>query len=392
MQMRQMGRATRQVDDAFMKISSILTLTMALAALSLPACERTHAEHKEEHEEHQKIVVTSPEAKDVIITQQYVCQIHSQYNIEVRALQEGYLEPITVKEGQMVKTGDVLFSVLPTLYKARLDAELAEAQFARVERDNAKRLSDQKIVSTQDLALYEAKFAKAQAKADLAAAELKFTVVTARFDGILDRFYQQQGSLVKKEDLLTTLSDNSVMWVYFNVPEARYLDYKTHQGNIKENGRLKLVDSRIELVLADGSTFNQSAGDTVTIEGKFNNETGNIAFRADFPNPDRLLRHGQTGTILIHRTVKNAIVIPQRATFEILDKQYVYVIGDDHVAHQRPIIIQHELEDIFVIGSGLDVKDKIVLEGVRQVHDGQKVEYEFRKPEQALQHQKNHAE
>src|SRR5205085_7569710 len=128
-----------------------------------------------------------------------------------------------------------------------------------------------------------------------------------------------------------------------------------------------------ELVLANGSKFRES-GKIGAIEANFNNETGNIPFRADFPNPDGLLRHGQTGTVLIHRTLKNAVVIPQRTTFEILDKRYVYVIGEDHVVRQRPITIQHELEDIYVIQSGLDVSDKIVLEGVRQVHDGEKVE------------------
>ncbi|MBP3955194.1 efflux RND transporter periplasmic adaptor subunit [Gemmata sp. G18] len=375
-----------------MKVSSTLAVSLALISLSLPACERTHAEEKEQHQEHQKIVVTSPQAKDVVLTQQYVCQIRSQRNIEVRALQEGYLEPIPVREGQTVSTGDVLFRVVPTLYKAKLDAERAEAQFARVERDNAKRLCDQKVISIQEVALYEAKLAKAEARAEQAAAELNFTVVTARFDGIIDRLYQQQGSLVKKEDLLTTLSDNSVMWVYFNVPEARYLDYKMHQGKSQENGQLKLLDSRIELVLADGSKFDQSAGDTVTIEGKFNNETGNIPFRADFPNPERLLRHGQTGSVLIHQTVHNAIVIPQRATFEVLDKRYVYVVGEDHVVHQRLITIQHEMDDVFIIKSGIGVDEKIILEGGRQVHEGEKVEYEFRKSAEALANQKNHAE
>src|SRR5262249_3797093 len=114
--------------------------------------------------------------------------------------------------------------------------------------------------------------------------------------------------------------------------------------------------------------------------------------RADFENLNGLLRHGQTGNVLIHRTLNNAIVIPQRAVFETLDKLYVYVVDKDDVVHRRLITIEHELEDIFVIKSGLDVKDKIVLEGVRQVHDGEKVEYEFRKPEEALANQKNHAE
>src|SRR5262249_7434994 len=161
--------------------------------------------------------------------------------------------------------------------------------------------------------------AKAKAKAQLAGAELNFTNVRAPFDGIVDRLHEQLGSLIKEGDVLTTLSDNSLMWVYFNVREARYLEYMADVDQLK--------GEKIELLLADGSKFPE-IGKIGAIEAKFNNETGNIPFRADFPNPKRLLRHGQTGTVLIHRTLKDAIVIPQRATFELLDKRYVYVVGD----------------------------------------------------------------
>src|SRR5262249_6459049 len=116
-----------------MKISQILPIIVALISLSLPACKEQEA-HADLGQH--KIVVTSPKAMDVVITQQYVCQIHSQRHIKVRALQSGYLEAITVKEGQMVKKGDVLFKVIPILYKAKLDAELAEAQLARLELNN----------------------------------------------------------------------------------------------------------------------------------------------------------------------------------------------------------------------------------------------------------------
>src|SRR4029077_8213207 len=129
------------------------------------------------------------------------------------------------------------------------------------------------------------------------------------------RLREQQGSLIKEGDILTTLSDNSLMWVYFNVPEARYLEYMAGLKQDKE-------DHKIELVLANQNKFPQS-GKIGAIEAQFNNETGNIAFRADFPNPDVLLRHGQTGNTLIPRALNNAIVIPQRATNEILDKRYV---------------------------------------------------------------------
>lgn len=378
-----------------LKAPSILAVIPALISLSLPACARMHAEEKEHsHEEHQKIVVTSPEVKDVVITQPYVCQIHSRRHIEVRALDEGYLEAITVKEGQAVKQGDVMFKVIPILYRTKYEAEKAEAELAEIKFEQTKKLASEKtpVVSQTEVLQYKAELNRALAKMKQAEAELEFTKVKAPFDGIIDRLRQQHGSLVKKEEILTTLSDNDVMWVYFNVPEARYLEFKAREGKTQDISRLKLVDSRVELVLANGTKFEHATDNTVTVEGTFNNQTGNIQFRADFPNPDRLLRHGQTGTILVHHTMHRATVIPQRATFELLGKRYVWVVGEDHVVHQRLLTIEHELEDIFVIKDGLDAKDKIVLEGVRQVHEGGKVEYEFREPEVALKNQKFYAE
>ena len=371
---------------------AVPTLAMALLSLALPACNL----HKEEasHEEHHALVATSPKVKDITVTQQYVCQIHSQRHIKVCAMQNGYLEAISVKEGQPVKQGEVLFKVVPTLYQARLEAEIAEADLAQLELNNTKRLHADKVVSINEVMLFEAKLAKAVAKKKLAEAELNFTSVKAPFDGIVDILHEQQGSLVKEGEELTTLSDNSVMWVYFNVPEARYLEYKAREGKAtaKAQARLELPDARVELVLADGSTFDQSAGNTLTVEGQFNNETGNIAFRADFPNPDRLLRHGQTGNVLIHRPLKDAIVIPQRATFEVLEKRYVFVIDKDGVVHQREIVVQSELDDIFVVKSGVTDKDKILLEGVRQVREGEKVTYVFRPADEALADLKHAAE
>jgi membrane fusion protein (multidrug efflux system) len=393
----------------------------ALLPIVFTSCHR-HKEHAEH--EHHKIVATSPMIRDVVLTQQYVCQIRSRRHINVCALQNGYIEEVAIKEGQAVKQGDVLFKIMPTLYQARLEAELAEAQLAQLEFNNTKKLFEDKVVSSQEVALQQAKLDKANAKAKLAAAELNFTIVRAPFDGIVDRLEQQLGSLVKEGEVLTTLSDNSVMWVYFNVPETRYLEYmaetgrggppvvSTNQqtgkigggaahapqkGNNPGNDAIHAVSAKsqessdIELVLANGKKY-PFKGVIGAIEAKFNNETGNIPFRADFPNPNGLLRHGQTGTVLIHRTVKNALVIPQRATFEVLDKQYVFVIDKDNVVRQRPIVVQNELDDIFVIKSGLEPKDRIVLDGVRQVHDGSHVKCEFRQPEVALANQKYHAE
>ncbi len=377
--------------------SSSFTIILSLITLSLPACQMYKEQSHEEH--HHKVVVTTPKAQDVTLIQQFVCQIRSQRHINVKALQDGYLQEIAVKEGQAVKKGDLLFKILPTLYKKRLDAENAEAKLARLEYEYAKQLFERKVVSENEVFLHEAKMIKAKAKADLAQAEYDFTIVTAPFDGIVDKLQEREGSLIKKEDILTTLSDNSVMWVYFNVPEKQYLEYMAKQGQTNYRAGLGQVkdEQRIELVLANGNKF-PFPGRIGAIEADFNNETGNIPFRADFENPNRLLRNGQTGNVLLQRTLNKAIVIPQRAVFEILDKRYVYVVDQEDVVHQREITVQEvpglkEIEDIFVIDKGLDATDKIVLEGVRQVRDGDKVEDpEFCPPEVALKSQKFHAE
>ena len=369
-----------------MKVSPIPAIVLALTCVSLPAC---NMHHEEEHQEAHKIIATSPVSTAVTLTQQYVCQIHSQRHIQVCALETGYLEAITIKEGQAVKEGDLLFKVIPILYQKRAEAELAEAKLAQLEFNYTKKLFEDKVVSQNEVLLLDAKLKRAQAKADLASAELNFASVKAPFDGIIDRLHHQQGSLVREGEVLTTMSDNSVMWVYFNVPEARYLEYMT---NLKQHPE----ELKIELMLANQSKFEQ-IGKIGAIEADFNNENGNIPFRADFPNPERLLRHGQTGTILISRVQNDALVIPQRATFEVLQKRYVYVIDKDDVAHQREISIQNELEDLFILNKadetkGIGVDDKIVLEGIRQVRDGDKVEYEDRPSDQVATHLKNHAE
>ncbi len=343
---------------------------------------QTDGEHHAKH----KIVVTSPVAKDVMLTRQYVCQIHSRRHIDVCALEGGYLAKININEGQAVKQGDVMFHILPTLYQAKRDADVAEAQLAQVEYDNTLKLVQQGILSDQALKLAKAKLAKTQAQVDLAQAEVNFADIRAPFDGIVDRLREQQGSLIEEGAMLTTLSDNSVMWVYFNVPEARYLEYQA--ALIEDPGQMALD---VDLVLANHQKFSES-GKIGAIEADFNNKTGNIAFRADFENPQGLLRHGQTGTVLINRVSKNATVIPQRATFEILAKKYAFVIDSDNIVHQREIVIQNKKEDIFVVASGLEVGDKIILEGIRQVRDGEHVEYEYREPNEVLARLKNHAE
>ncbi len=382
-----------------MRLALIPIISLACLLPSVVGCHglQAHDEEHEGHEEHEAqhpIVVTSPLVKEVDTAQHYVCQIHASRHIELRALERGYLQEVRVQEGQAVRKGQTLFKLLPVVYKAKLHADEAELERADISLRNTELLSNNNVVSPQELAMAKAERQRAQAKVELASAELGFTEITAPFDGIVDRQYEQQGSLLEEGDMLTTVSDNSLMWVYFNVPEADYLNFQALPDAVdkKSPQQLRLPGAHIKLQLANGNFFDQSAKESVTIESNFDSETGNIMFRADFPNPGGLLRHGQTGTLWVHRPIKDAIVIPQRSTFEILDKRYVFVVGDDGNAHQRAIDVAYEMDDAFVVKSGLTKDEKIILEGVRQTHEGQHIEATFRKPEEVLSNMKTHAE
>lgn len=332
--------------------------------------------HEEGHElEHTTFHVTSPVRMDTTQTLNYVCQIHSIRNIELRALEEGYLEEIYVDEGQFVKKGQKMFKIMPMLYEAELKKAQAEARVAEIEYQNAKSLADQNIISPNELALAEAHFNKAKAEVALAEVHLGFTTIKAPFDGIVNRLEAREGSLLEEGELLTSFSDNSKMWVYFNVPEAEYLDFQTNakQGNM----------AQVSLLMANGKVFSET-GRVETITGEFNNETGNIAFRATFPNPSGLLRHGETGSVLMSVPLNNSLLIPQKTTFEILDKRYVYVVGEDNVIHSRQISVLAELPHLFVVDGGLEEGDKILLEGLRLVRENQKIAYDFVQPITAI--------
>lgn len=334
---------------------------------------------KKEKEEPGKYIVTSPVRMDTSFTKQYVSQIRSARNIEIRAQEKGYLENIYVDEGQFVKAGQLLFRIMPKLYEAELLKAQAEAKAAEIELLNAKTLADKNVISKNEQAMAQARLDKARAEVSLAKVHLSFTEIRAPFDGMIDRLHLKLGSLVGEGDLLTSLSDNSQMWVYFNVPEAEYLNYAS---GIQKNGRLQ-----VRLLMANNEVF-KYPGIVETIESEFNNETGNIAFRATFPNPDKLLRHGETGNILIEEPLKNALIIPQKATLEIMDKKYVFVVDKDNVVRLRAITIGTEMPDLYVITEGLTEHDKILLEGLRKVKDNEKISFDYEEPRAVIAHLK----
>ncbi|MFP3833442.1 efflux RND transporter periplasmic adaptor subunit [Chryseobacterium sp. SIMBA_028] len=358
------------------RVTSGIALSILLLAVS---CNKK----KEEKEEVTTYPVTSPVVMDTVINKEYVAQIQSVKNIEVRAQEKGFLEKIFVDEGQYVQAGQTLFRIMPKLYQAELLKAKAEVEQASIELRNATTLAGNNIVSKNEKAMAKAKLDAANAEMKLAQIHLSFTDIKAPFSGIINRIPLKLGSLVDEGDLLTSLSDNTSIYTYFNVSEPEYLSYQTHAADRGSN--------QVSLITANGETYSQK-GEIQTIEGEFDNETGNIAFRAKFPNPDKLLRNGETGKVQMTMPVHNALIIPQKATYEIQDQKYVFVIDKNGIAKSRNIKIGYELQDLYVVSSGISKGDQILLEGVQKVKDDQKVKTKYQDPKKVLQSLKLKAE
>lgn len=349
-----------------MKKYSILVCLSAL--LLTIGCQ-----NKVQPEEETTFVVTNPIQRDTLIYKDYVCQVNSIQHIEIRALEKGYLQNIYVDEGQYLKKGQLMFKIMASIYDAEAQRAQAEKDYVEIEYQTTKRLADKNIVSSSELALSKAKLEKAKAELSLAKTHVGFTEIRAPFNGYMGKFNVRLGSMLDEGDLLTTLSDNSKVWVYFNVPEAEYLNYKQLGDKLPP----------VKMLMANNQLF-PNEGNIETIEADFNNETGNIAFRATFDNSKGILRHGETGSIKMPVDLKEAIIIPQEATFEILDKKYVYVVDKNNVVHPREIEILTELPQLYVVSKGLTVKDKVLLEGLRKVENHQKIKFTFKSVDAAL--------
>lgn len=352
----------------------ILLLISLFASVGFSACS-----HKKEEEKKEvvKLPVTNPIVMDTTITKDYIAEIQSIQNIEVRAKVKGFLETISVDEGQRVEAGRMLFTIRSREYEAELAKAQARVKTTELEMQNVKTLADKNIVSQPELALAIAKVNEAKAEQGIAETALTFTKITAPFGGIVDRLKFKIGSLIDEGTLLTSLSNNKEVYAYFNVSEKEYLDYKT-KG--KDNGR-----NVVSLLLANNQPHKYK-GVIETIEGEFDKNTGSIAFRAKFPNPDFLLKHGETGKVQLTVDLKNALVIPQKATYELQDKTYVFVVDDNNVVKARNITIKQKFPNLYVVESGLSVHDKILLEGVQTVKEDDKIETELLPAREVMEH------
>lgn len=319
--------------------------------------------------------MSSPLVADTSYTREYVADIHSIQNIEIRAKVEGILEATHVDEGQAVKEGQLLFTISGQQYRqellkaqAALASALAEAKAAEVELNNVKTLFEKNVISQSELDLALAKreavnanVEEAKAQEASAGLQLAFAQIRAPFSGIINRIPNKAGSLLEEGSLLTTLSNNKEVFAYFNLSEKDYLDYVASTTNVKQTAAT--------LQLANNTLYPHT-GKIEMIESEFDRSTGNIAFRARFPNPTQLLKHGGSGKIVLSTTLKDAMIIPQKSTFEVQENIYVFVVAEGNKVQQRKIVPAYRLSQVYVISSGLNANDQFVYEGIQKLKDG----------------------
>ncbi|MCU0396610.1 MAG: efflux RND transporter periplasmic adaptor subunit [Cyclobacteriaceae bacterium] len=349
---------------------------LLIAAWIMFSCSNTA--NKEEVLEPEEFPVIEVFRKDVNIPLEYVASIQAFQNVEIRARVEGYLEQILVDEGKEVRKGQLMFKINDEEYRADLararaniiSAE-AEAKSATVELERVRLLVNKNIITKTELDLAEAKLEIArsrieQAKAEETAAAIRLTNSSIRspFDGIIDRIPFKVGSLINAGTLLTTISDIETVNAYFNVSEVEYLE-----NFRKRSSGDTLFLANTELILANGELY-PLKGRIETMESEFEAGTGAIAVRVKFRNPQHLLKHGSTGKIRIQDSRKGAILIPQKSTVEIQDKNYVYLLNENQTVVLKSFVPISRIGEYYVVGKGLEEKDKIIYEGIQNVREG----------------------
>ncbi len=353
-------------------------LLALLSTIILASCS-THSEKK------QKSVPALPviqlTRQDATLDHDYASNLEAVQNVEVRARVAGYLDKILVDEGKPVHKGQLLFQLNPTEYQVEVDraqssleSATAQAESAEVEMSRVKLLVDKNVISPSELKLAKSKLETARSGINGARSALNkarfhvsLTSIRAPFDGVINRIPFKQGSLIEEGALLTSISDLREMYAYFNVSENEYLSFIKKRLDPE-----KTTVREVDLLLADDSPYPYK-GKIETTETVFEGNSGTIAFRATFPNPKRLLRHGATGKIRLTTDVDDAVLVPQKAVFEVQDKNFVYVVDATNKVRSRNFVPSSRVDQFYIVQSGLKPGDRIVYEGIQSLKDGMRI-------------------
>lgn len=316
--------------------------------------------------------------------QEFPATIEGTTNVEIRPQVSGYLETIYVQDGDWVSKGQPLFRINAKEYNQYSNSAAASIQLAKanvekaqVEVDRLEPLVANKVISevqlkTAKATLHEAEAAYAQAVSSKGSADitLGYTLITAPVSGYVGHINFKQGSLIGKGEQLplTLLSEVNNVHAYFSLSEADFLRFfSSVQGKTIEE-KIKNIPS-VELKLADNSIY-KAKGKVELIQGQFDRAAGSIAFRAIFPNTEKLLRSGISGKIRILSSLNDKLLVPQQSTYELQDRVYVFALGDSNKVISKQITIQGKSEGNYIVEKGVNNGEVIVYSGLQRLRDG----------------------
>ncbi|MCW2263062.1 MULTISPECIES: efflux RND transporter periplasmic adaptor subunit [Sphingobacterium] len=312
------------------------------------------------------------------IVESYPGTIEGTVNVDIRAQVTGYLETTYVKEGQYVQKGQSLFKIKSDVFneqvnnsKASLQSALAAQANAQIELEKIRPLVQGKVVSDLQLktaqAQYDATTAQvAQAKSAISSSQLNaaFAIIKAPVSGYIGRIPSRVGNLVTPSDAnpLTTLSEIDQVFVYFNLNEAKFIEFMNDRKT--DDGM-----NTVEIIMADGNRY-ANKGTVEIASGNIDRNTGTIALKAVFPNPDRILRSGGAARIILTKSLRSAIKLPMAGVKDIQDKFFVYVLADSNKVAMKPITINGRTGADYIVKSGVKPGDKIAVNSIDQLIEG----------------------
>lgn len=362
--------------------SLLRPLSLIILLLSLASCSKKNDNRAAMMQGDNKYAVATIALSDAQFGVSYPATIRGAQDVEVRPKVAGNIVRQLVDEGDRVKAGQLLFVIDPTQYRAAVEQAQAAVNViktnlstAQLTYNNKKMLRERDIVSQYDLdiaanqlAVIRAQLQQARAALTNARDQLSFTNVRATSDGVVGSIPYRVGALVSSStpQPLTTVSNLSKMHAYFSLTEKQLLEMTRAKGGT--DAALQEMPE-VELLLADGSVY-ELHGKVNSVSGVINTATGSVQMRATFDNPHRILRSGATGTLRFPMEKKGVMVIPQKATFEIQDKKFVYVVDGHNKVHAVEIVVLPNNDATsYIVQQGLKVGDRIVVEGVNKLKE-----------------------
>ena len=365
-------------------------LLIIATAILLEACNTSSGNSVNAVQPPPSLPVITVSSMPATVSQEFSASLQGSRDIEIRPQVDGYLDKFYVDEGVYVKKGQSLFHIDSRPYveqlntaKAGLAAANANLTTAEINLSKVTPLVQNNVLSEVNLktaqASYDAALATvSQAKAAVESAQINlgYTLIKAPVDGYVGRIRYRTGSLVGRStaEPLTVISDINEVFAYFSLSENEFMRFKDQfEGNTIEE-KIKKMPA-VELVLPDGSTYTPK-GKVQIVAGQFDNSIGAISFRASFPNPDKLLRSGNTGKVRIPQLLANALLVPQESTYEIQDKVFVFALGDSNKVVSKPITISGKTANYYFVQTGVVPGEKIVFTGMGSLSDGMVIQPE----------------